>query len=379
MANSGFAFSMPRNKKAPELRTIDEEAEKDEVARYYRLDPEQGVSNEQAVVKLDAPDAKISKLEVPVRNEVETRTIEPGVENLITTNKPTLEQEEAQWGGGASGRRPILWGWFALIGVLLAGLAIWAFIEIRRAGEQLDTIRVGTEEMLKQEEASALKARSQIERIEHSLRVFTEAPDMETMATVVRHPERVRPLMKDHYSRHDYEPIGPRRVDSLRPLTLGSMGDFWMVTLESEENERMKLLVQAPEDAEARVDWETAVCYQPMDWDDYARERPHGTTMDFRVFIEPDTLYSHDFRDSEKWDSFLLTALDSEEVLFGYIRSDNPSAELLRTWFGRFPSRPAAMVLRLSLPEGLQSPRGVVIDEVLAIRWIYIVPPTKDA
>ena len=372
-------WRVPSKRKSPELRIIDEAEEKEEDTRYFRLDPEEGTSDEQVVVKLDAPDATVRKLDFPKRQDVETRSNEPNVEDLITVNRPTLEETEAEWGKAAAERRPVPWGWFVLLGLAIAGVSIWSISNVRDAEEQLDTIRLGTETILDMEQTSIVRARHQIERIHESLIAFSEAPDVETMAGVVRQPERVRPLMDDHYSRHGFEPLGRPRVEILRPLTLGQHGDFWMATVSFGQSEKRNLIIQAGAEGDARIDWETVVCYQPMPWDDYVRARPHGTTMDFRVYLEPDSLYSHEFRDSALWDCYKLTALDSEEVLFGYIRSDNPSAELFRQWFRRYPSGPASMILRLSLPDGLTSPRGVVIDHALSVRWIYIVPPTGDS
>ena len=51
--------------------------------------------------------------------------------------------------------------------------------------------------------------------------------------------------------------------------------------------------------------------------------------MDFRVYVEADNFYSHEFADSDQWMSFRLTALDSEETLFGYARPDSAEARRL--------------------------------------------------
>lgn len=78
------------------------------------------------------------------------------------------------------------------------------------------------------------------------------------------------------------------------------------------------------------------------------------------------------------WDAYKLTALNGEEVLYGYVRIDSPSAELLRQWFAMRPNTRAMMVLNLVVPEGLQSPRGLVIDHAKSARWIYVLPPYAE-
>jgi hypothetical protein len=37
--------------------------------------------------------------------------------------------------------------------------------------------------------------------------------------------------------------------------------------------------------------------------------------------------------------------------------------------------RKTNLILRLMVPEGLQSRRGVVIEKVMSPRWIYLEPP----
>jgi len=129
------------------------------------------------------------------------------------------------------------------------------------------------------------------------------------------------------------------------------------------------------ESGEPRVDWETLVCYQPMKWDDFAAQRPTGTSLDFRVYVERDSFYSHEFADEKLWTCFRLTALDNEEALFGYARSGSEEAQAMLRMINENDGRKASLILRLIIPEGVRSPRGVVIESLLSARWIYIVPP----
>lgn len=366
---------MSRQRKAPELIPVDEDAEKEQSTRYIRLDPGQNPSDEQKVVKLEATREPTQKLAVPVREETETRSNEPGIDSLIEGDLATLAGLESAWGQAAAERRPLPWAWFALISIALVGGALWSLRNVIFAKETLDVIRIETESILETEETSIENAKTLIQRIESSLTTFCMAPDLDAMARLVRHPDRVRPLMDDYYARHPYKPLGAASIETLRPLTLATRGDFWAATLRLENGTKRNFIVQVNEEQTGLVDWETAVNYQPMEWDDYARKRPVGSAMDFRVYLEPDLLYSHEFRDSAQWDCYMLTALDSEEVLFGYVQSDSPTAELLRIWFERMPSERASMILRLSIPEGLTSPRGVVIEHALSVRWIYIASP----
>jgi len=72
---------------------------------------------------------------------------------------------------------------------------------------------------------------------------------------------------------------------------------------------------------------------------------------------------------------FRLTALDSEETLFGYAAVDSLEAQTLLQLMEANGGRKTSMILRLGIPEGLQSRRGVMIEKVISPRWIYLDPP----
>jgi hypothetical protein len=129
-----------------------------------------------------------------------------------------------------------------------------------------------------------------------------------------------------------------------------------------------------------RVDWETAVIYQPMPWDAYALERPAGTTLDFRVFVEEDHFFSHEFANPELWTSFRLTAPGAEETLWGYAPKGSLLEATLRGALATNPNptKPVSMLLRLGLPTGLSSRRGVIIEKVVSNRWLLLDPPATE-
>jgi len=127
---------------------------------------------------------------------------------------------------------------------------------------------------------------------------------------------------------------------------------------------------------EPKVDWGSWVNYQEMPWDRFATERPADAPMDFRVAAEEDHFFSHEFADSTVWSCFRLTAPQSGEALFGYAKSDSPACralqEIIKTDYG---GKAAAVILRLTVPAGLKSRSGVIIDQVRSPRWFYLDSP----
>jgi hypothetical protein len=166
-----------------------------------------------------------------------------------------------------------------------------------------------------------------------------------------------------------------RTVRVLQPLTLDNRTNFWIASVVLANGQMHNLVIEIDGDGKPLIDWETLVCDQPRPWDEFALERPAGTSLDFRVYVERDMFFSHEFADSDRWLCFRLTALESEETLFGYVAVDSVEAQTLVGLLEANAGRKTSMILRLGIPEGLQSRRGVMIEKVISPRWLYLDPP----
>jgi hypothetical protein len=100
--------------------------------------------------------------------------------------------------------------------------------------------------------------------------------------------------------------------------------------------------------------------------------------LDFRVYAEADNFFSHEFADSNRWACFRLTALDSDVPLFGYAPAGGEVATTIQQLLQQNAGHRSSLILRLSIPEGLQSRSGVMIEKVLSPRWLYIESPASD-
>ena len=136
--------------------------------------------------------------------------------------------------------------------------------------------------------------------------------------------------------------------------------------------------MEQAEDGRVFVDWETQVCYQPMSWEDFIKKRPTGESLDFRVYLQPDFggFFSHEFSDEEKWSVYRLTTKGSDDYLFGYALKGSELGEKLIKLSRANRGYPVALFLKLRIPEGTTSPRGVIIDEVICERWARVTPLT---
>lgn len=374
MGFSAFlSLPMAKEKENFKLKTVDEEAEK--VPRFVRLHRDEV---DEEVEEL--PPVRVGERELPgafapgvVREDFKTRSNEPDVGALIETTN-TVEPDEL-WGQVSAGFGKLPWGWAALLGCAFVGAVLWSLYAVNRADKKLEMIVDTSVSIIEKDIQDETDAVAMVTKIEAAAQGFFDSRSVEEMLRYVRHPERVAPLMEKHYGKTAPTPIRIVRILSLSPLTMENRASFWMVSCELKDVETRQLLIEADSESEAKVDWETYVCYQPMDWDEFVKTRPGGYTGDFRVYAEADNYYSHEFHDSNTFVSFRLTALNAEEVLNGYAVRGSDAAESIGGLIAKNGGGVVPMILRLHLPEGLGSKRGIVIKQLVSPRWVFLDNP----
>lgn len=297
------------------------------------------------------------------------------MKTMMEPSVMTKESIEENWLHDPAKRKPAPWGWFALAGLAAAGGVVWSLSGLRDADKEAMQERAAATETIRSIESDYQSAEAMVERLSELLAAYCEAETIDDLVPLVRHPQRVRPLMEAYYRDREIQPATLERVVRLEPAVLADRPGFWVAWLIS-GGETINLLMEADE-VNAKIDWETAVCHQPMDWDHFARERPVGS-HDFRVYVDPDNLHSHEFADSSQWQCFRLTALNSEEFLYGYARKQSELAMNLATILERNHGRQTALLLRLGLPQGLNSPRGLVIERIISPFWMHLDDPDAD-
>lgn len=368
---------MGREKKPVILKPVDEDTVKPVPVRLENRETE-WKEKEGTPIRLGphAQEPKTSqRLNLPSKDDGGLRTHQPGVEAIIETEVANAENPEQSWGEPTARRHPIPWGWFLLIGLAIIGTLLWSLIHWKQGEIQAEKIRLETQSKMVLEAKAELEASELIDRIDKTIREFFRATSVQSLTRLVRQPERVVPLMRQYYAD---QPVFFQRlnaINTLRPLPFTTRENFWLASVSMANSKTRYLIIEVLESGEPRVDWETLVCYQPMKWDDFVAQRPAGTSLDFRVYVERDNFYSHEFGDATRWTCFRLTALDSEETLFGYVSAGSEEAAAMIRLIDENDGRKTSLILRLCIPEGVQSRRGVVIEKLLSNRWIYLTPP----
>ena len=373
---------MARDSKPLQLRPVDDDAEPAAPIRLQNRETAWKVRDGKPIrLGPQAQDSSKVKhrLSLPSKEDGELRTHQPGIEAIIETTSPNPDLIEHNWGATASRRNLIPWGWFALFGLAITGAVVWSLSRVREADAQADQLRTLTASTLRNTQNEDQQAAQLIDRINTSLRDFFNATSVEALAPLVRHRERVIPLMRQYYSDKPVFTSRLKTVEIFQPITLNSRANFWMITVILANGKSHNLIVENLDSGDALIDWETFVCYQPIPWDDFATHRPTGRSLDFRVYVERDNFYSHEFGNSDRWTSFRLTALDSSETLFGYAPAGSDLALAINQQIDAGDKRKATLILRLAIPELLKSRRGVVIEKLLGKHWIFITSPAADS
>ena len=359
----------------PKLRIVDDQDEKaDEVVRLKAT----GTSFDQVerlTPKKVLQDEEPERLESQPRENFEGRSQEPGVEAILDKEE-IVENVEQPWGLRDGRLAGVPYGWFVLVMVAVIAACVWAAIQMQKGEQQVAVRLQEVRDMNEDDAAEDRAARELVDRIEKLVSDYLAADTLDKILPLVRQPERVKPLIEAEWKVRPKQALKFARVTMFQPASIPS-STFWIIRAEVRDGEPQNLIVEQKGETDVRVDWETHVCYQPMDWGRYIAERP-SAAMDFRLWITPDSYYSHEFSNAGRWRCYRLKTKGSDDHLFGYAPADSDIARELDRFFQGNSGGMATVIARLRFPAGGNSPRGVVIDKLIEPRWMYVTDPSKD-
>lgn len=350
------------------LRVVDEEAEQDEPVVRLGAVPAAGA---QPAAGTDG-DAGTDR-DAGVRADRRMRRQDPDAESLMDDEKVVLDSED-DW--AKSRERRIPYGWFATILVALLLVLGWALNPVarNRAAERQENVREQAGQRIETDQLDAEEAAELVVRIESALQGYLAADSVDEMLPWVRDPQRVEPIMRAWYEEHEFEPREFKRLGVFHPLDLeGRL--FWLVScVLADDTTQPGILVEQMQDGEVKVDWETRVSYQPMEWGRYVNELPEGRDLDFRVYVSPDYDNYHVYQfNEEDWEGYRLATRDSEEFMFGFVERGGELHQWIENSVRRNRGR-VSLLLRLRVPEGSLAPRSAEITAVVSPQWAIVSP-----
>ena len=349
----------------PELRVLDDAAGED-------------VSSEP-VEHLTAGDEKPVEVLRPDKGaRFEAKTFEPDIADIMESADEDVDAEEV-WGENAYKAPPL--GWFVLAGLVVTGLAFWATLSVFEAQPKLKKVVSQKKGLEEQQIRDANDVKATLRAMESAIKGYLEAKSVEDLLPHVRHPERVEPLMQNYYGR------GGKLLPSMyshivRTRSLGLENEpFVRVTVALKKGKARRLVLQQVHKNYFAVDWESDVCYQQVEWEEFLRQRLNTATM-MRVLIKPDTYYAFEFRNEEELDCYRIQALGNDENLYGFVKKGTVVAKQMRDYVTRNrltekSEVPQPLILRIRFPKETRSRKCVWIDELVEPRWLFVTSPEK--
>ena len=347
--------------KAPELKVVEESKE------IHRLEENSAPPRKKAHFRRSQEEYAIARdLARETQNEIES--LSPPLEASNTT--PDFEKELPP-------HQPLIIppvvvfifiiGFLALLGV---GLYLATNESGRSSNKQLQEQVQASRETSEKERQ---EARALLASLSEVIQNYTSAQTVAEKFAYSRQTETTEERMQEWYQTHDLKPMTGAKIFSQYTLPIENHS-FTVVTASFNEVSSKIFLVEVNNDLSVRVDWESDVCYQPVQIAEYIETKPKAP-VSLRVFAKPDNFYLYEFSDSDKYQCLCLNFRDSEEILYGYIERGTPHSRRLGEHFNKtqkMSQKPAPLILTVKFLPDSRSERGVLITDFVAPRWANI-------
>jgi hypothetical protein len=298
---------------------------------------------------------------------------------------PTLED---QWIQDESNSATVSWvKWFILLGVLLAMSAgIWAFINL--SGEEVDK----GEKAQEIKEIALVSVQSDIDDAQNKANVsecvknYLEATTIEERSKYCRNQESTLRKMTKFYANElifdIYHFEGIAKSSEIRmqdkEITIVSANISSQSGGTGVGNKPKNLLLEKQEDGTYLVDWETAVVYQPADWNAFVASRStevHVFRLEARERINYGP-YLYHFSDDNIYQAYRIAIRgNAEKYLIGYTKKGSEVDKIMKRLTlikgnkNTGSKMTVPMMLKLVFPKGAQSDQCVEILEVVSDSW----------
>jgi len=247
-----------------------------------------------------------------------------------------------------------------IMGVSLVSLTEWA------PGDEKDELEA--------ERAVDKYATFDLEKIEKTVKAFLECKSVDECTKLIRHAERVKPLMKSFYGG---EAISAKGFESLNKAEVSYRGDLLTAIVQTADFLEFPIAVERVgkgKEATYLVDWESWTGFSELKPEVMQQKKPETPTL-MRVLIAPDDYYNYGFTDEKKWKSYRLEVRNSEFTFQGYADRGSAVEKALAGLEERGTSSP--FLVKVAYPRNARAKDQVEIVEVVSAGWIYEEPPNE--
>lgn len=265
-----------------------------------------------------------------------------------------------------------------VFGLLTAILGVG--LSVMHTGRELQAVQEASEGSGEQVDRSKSLGEELVRGREETQRVISEffqAQSVEEVMALSRAPDVLKPVMTRWYQTH---PLRRETIDEFKSVRIRELeGARYFLHFVRFEGDLEVRPIPVEDTGEGyRVDWETAVGYQPMDWKEYRAQRPAEPTY-MRVYVQSSDYYNFGFREFRddgaipEWSSYRLSHPDEDRPLYGYVKSFSPLRERLDSTISWREGE--YFILRLQFPEDAPADNQVHITEILQSNWVFPYKP----
>ena len=208
-------------------------------------------------------------------------------------------------------------------------------------------------------------------------RNYYECQTWQERATMVRNPDRVKPLMKSYYSKHPLEQIDLNTLTSFGLLKNLDQEFGYAEFSRNDDPMPAKSVFSIENDGRFLMDWEATLPYSEASLAELtAAEFTEEVTL--RVRLVRADYYNYGYSDSEKYASFAIRQKGGDEVGYAYMRRDHSHYQALQAFLvkkGDSPIHPIRInpTIRVVKRPDNQSNQMEIVD-VLSHYWLVVDP-----
>ncbi len=202
------------------------------------------------------------------------------------------------------------------------------------------------------------------EEVKELLTGLSQSKNVEELTEFLREVPDLPAKLANYYKVNEVSSVSPVRVLGIDEVR-NEPGFYLFGALFDEGIKKAGIVVRNPS-GEWVVDWESYVGYCDVAWGELPKLQPKQPSL-VRAIRVKNEYYNQGFN-SDEWQSFELSNLNSDSNLIGYVRRDNFAIHQLLPIGNQ--SGAMNVTLKIHFPENVSDPRLVIIDEVVSGNWL---------
>lgn len=219
----------------------------------------------------------------------------------------------------------------------------------------------------KQSRATAIPT----EEIREVLLGYARAPDWETKLKYIRAPGHLVPVVREYYQKHPIVPAEDVRLGMAQPVTLNGLEILKLEATLLPSGQLFEAMLERDPHGHLKVDWEVAVDYQEIDWNQFAAEQ-RTDPVQLRVVAREEDYYNFQYSDDSVYRCYRLWYPHSEwPTFYGYVKRDGEIDRQMQEHITLSGDGRYAFILSLAYAEETPKEAPLVeIREVVCPSWV---------